>query len=99
VGGGRFGGPEVLRNIEADVPDPGPGQVTISVRACGMNPADAKHIVPGQDPSLLPLSIGYQDGELAPSISCSSPRPAAQLICRLTGSAYDCFQRTRLTGS
>ena len=33
-----FGGPEVLRNVEADVPDPGPGQVTIGVRACGMNP-------------------------------------------------------------
>jgi NADPH:quinone reductase len=55
-----FGGPEVLRNIEADVPDPGPGQVTIGVRACGMNPADAKHIAPGQDPGLLPLSLGYE---------------------------------------
>jgi NADPH:quinone reductase-like Zn-dependent oxidoreductase len=55
-----FGGPEVLRTIEVDVPDPGPGQVTITVRACGMNPADAKHIAPGQDPSLLPLSIGYE---------------------------------------
>jgi len=55
-----FGGPEVLRDIEADVPDPGTGQVTISVRACGMNPADAKHIAPGQDPRLLPLSIGYE---------------------------------------
>ena len=56
----RFGGPEVLRNIEVDVPDPGPGQVTISVRASGLNPADAKHIAPGQDPKLLPLSIGFE---------------------------------------
>ena len=55
-----FGGPEVLRNVEADVPDPGRGQVTIDVRACGMNPADAKHIAPGQDRSLLPLSIGFE---------------------------------------
>jgi len=55
-----FGGPEVLRNIEVDVPDPGPGQVTIDVRAAGMNPADAKHIAPGQDPKLLPLSVGYE---------------------------------------
>ena len=38
-----FGGPEVLRNVEVDVPEPGPGQVTIDVRAAGMNPADAKH--------------------------------------------------------
>jgi NADPH:quinone reductase len=55
-----FGGPEVLRSIAVDVPDPGPGQVTIGVRACGMNPADAKHIAPGQDPKLLPLSIGFE---------------------------------------
>jgi NADPH:quinone reductase len=55
-----FGGPEVLRDIEVDVPDPGPGQVTIDVRAAGINPADAKHIAPGQDPKLLPLSVGYE---------------------------------------
>ena len=55
-----FGGPEVLRNIEVDVPDPGPGQVTIDVRAAAMNPADAKHIAPGQDRALLPLSVGYE---------------------------------------
>ncbi len=55
-----FGGPEVLRHIEVDVPDPGPGQVTVDVRASGMNPADAKHIAPGQDPALLPLSLGYE---------------------------------------
>jgi NADPH:quinone reductase len=55
-----FGGPEVLRNIEVDVPAPGPGQVSISVRAAGMNPADAKHMAPGQDRKLLPLSIGYE---------------------------------------
>ena len=55
-----FGGPEVLRAIEVDVPEPGPGQVTIEVRAAGLNPADAKHIGPGQDARLLPLSIGYE---------------------------------------
>jgi NADPH:quinone reductase len=55
-----FGGPEVLRSIDGDVPDPGPGQVTIGVRAVGMNPADAKHIAAGQDRNLLPLSIGYE---------------------------------------
>jgi NADPH:quinone reductase len=55
-----FGGPEALRRVEVDVPDPGAGQVRIDVRACGMNPADAKHIAPGQDRSLLPLAIGYE---------------------------------------
>jgi hypothetical protein len=32
------GGPEVLRSIEVQVPDPGPNQVTIDVRAAAMNP-------------------------------------------------------------
>lgn len=55
-----FGGPEVLRSIDVDVPGPGRGEVTIDVRAAGMNPADAKHIAPGQDRKLLPLPIGYE---------------------------------------
>jgi NADPH:quinone reductase len=55
-----FGGPEVLRRVEVKVPDPKDGQVRIDVRASGMNPADAKHIAPGQDRSLLPLTIGFE---------------------------------------
>ena len=55
-----FGGPEVLRCIDVDVPEPSSGQATIGVRACGMNPADAKHIAPGQDRALLPVTIGYE---------------------------------------
>ena len=56
----QFGGPEALRSIEADVPEPGPGHATIDVRGVGMNPADAKHIARGQDPALLPLAVGYE---------------------------------------
>jgi NADPH:quinone reductase len=55
-----FGGPEVLQSIDVDVPGPGRGEVTIDVRAAGMNPADAKHIAPGQDRKLLPLPLGYE---------------------------------------
>jgi NADPH:quinone reductase len=55
-----FGGPEVLQLRDVDVPPPGPGEVTIAVRASGMNPADFKHFAPGQDRSLLPLTIGYE---------------------------------------
>ena len=57
-----FGGPAVLRAVAVDVPAPGPGEVTIAVRAAGMNPADYKHFGPGQDPALLPLTIGYEAG-------------------------------------
>lgn len=55
-----FGGPEVLEETVIELRDPGPGEVTVAVRAAGMNPADYKHFGPGQDPKLLPLSIGYE---------------------------------------
>ena len=55
-----FGGPEVLRRIDTDVPAAGRGAVTIDVRAAGMNPADAKHIAAGQDRTQFPMSIGYE---------------------------------------
>jgi len=65
-----FGGPEVLKLVETDVPTPGPGQVTIEVRAAGVNPADHKHFAAGQDPGLLPLAIGY---EVAGVVSALGP--------------------------
>jgi len=37
-----FGGPEVLHEAEVDVPEPGPKQVRIRVRAAGVNPIDYK---------------------------------------------------------
>jgi NADPH:quinone reductase len=86
-----FGGPEVLRNIEADVTDPGPGQVTITVRAVGMNPADAKHVAPGQDRALLPLSIGYEVAgvvtELGPGTELASGggAPGDEVVAQVTG--------------
>jgi NADPH:quinone reductase len=55
-----FGGPEVLEMRAVDLAPPERGQVTIEVRAAGMNPADFKHISSGQDPSLLPLTLGYE---------------------------------------
>jgi NADPH:quinone reductase-like Zn-dependent oxidoreductase len=55
-----FGGLEVFDLVEAEVPAPGEGEVTIDVRAAGMNPADYKHIASGSDRSLLPAPIGYE---------------------------------------
>ncbi|MBV9002875.1 MAG: NADP-dependent oxidoreductase [Solirubrobacterales bacterium] len=65
-----FGGPEVLEEISVDLSAPGAGEVTVAVRACGMNPADYKHFGPGQDPSLLPLTVGY---EVAGAIAVLGP--------------------------
>jgi NADPH:quinone reductase len=57
----RFGGPEeALELVKVDVPPPRAGEVVVDVRAVGMNPADYKHIAAGQNPKLLPLSLGYE---------------------------------------
>jgi NADPH2:quinone reductase len=52
------GGPEVLRLVERDVPEPGPGEVRVAVHVSGVNPTDWKsrrrepsfpEVVPNQD--------------------------------------------------
>jgi NADPH:quinone reductase len=60
----RPGGLEVFELVETEVAPPGPGEVTVRVRASGMNPADAKHVA-GADPADFPRSVGYEvAGEL-----------------------------------
>ena len=55
-----FGGPEVLEETVVELSEPESGEVIVDVRAAGMNPADYKHFGPGQDPKLLPLTIGSE---------------------------------------
>jgi NADPH:quinone reductase-like Zn-dependent oxidoreductase len=56
----QLGGPDTWELQEHDVPAPRAGEVTIEVRAAGMNPADVKHVATGTDPSRLPVAIGYE---------------------------------------
>ncbi|MGO4690070.1 NADP-dependent oxidoreductase [Glaciibacter sp. 2TAF33] len=65
-----FGGLDVFELVEADVPEPGPGQVTIQVRAAGMNPTDFKSVARGTDRSRLPFPVG---SEIAGVISALGP--------------------------
>ncbi|GAA4531577.1 NADP-dependent oxidoreductase [Amycolatopsis samaneae] len=57
----EFGGPEVLRLVDAEEPHAGLGQVRIAVRAAGVNPADWR-IREGQaiggSPAALPAGLG-----------------------------------------
>lgn len=57
-----YGGPENLALVEVDVPEPGPGEVTVSVLACGVNPADIKSYSGafGTDPAALPKRLGFE---------------------------------------
>lgn len=60
----RYGGPESIEAFEVDVPRAGPGQVTIEVRAAGVNPSDWKGITGlgrgGADPAALPKPLGLE---------------------------------------
>ena len=57
-----FGGPEVLSVIDEPTAAPAAGQVTIEVKAAGINPADWKIYggMFGQDETLLPLRVGFE---------------------------------------
>ncbi len=50
-----FGGPDQLALTEVPTPEPGPGEVRVSVRAIGVNPVDWKSYsgLMGQDPAAL----------------------------------------------
>ncbi|WP_345480419.1 NADP-dependent oxidoreductase [Amnibacterium soli] len=58
----RYGGPEVLEVVEEEVTQAGPGQVTVEVRAAGLNPADYKMVegAYSKDPDGLPVRPGYE---------------------------------------
>ncbi|RNG34805.1 quinone oxidoreductase family protein [Streptomyces botrytidirepellens] len=56
----EYGGPEVLRVVEAEAPEPGPGQVTIDVAYAGVNFADLKARAEGYRVASLPCRPGLE---------------------------------------
>ena len=49
----EFGDPGVLRVADVPLPEPGPGQIRVSVAAAGINPVDTYNV---KDPSWAGLS-------------------------------------------
>lgn len=50
---------------DVEVPAPGVGEVTVHVRAAGINPADAKHVASARPGASFPVPIGYElSGEI-----------------------------------
>lgn len=74
----EYGGPDVLQVVDVEVPPPGPGEVTIEVRAVGVNPADYKGFSGRMtsDPGALPIRPGYEVAgviaELGPDTAIAS---------------------------
>ncbi|MFE4393961.1 MULTISPECIES: NADP-dependent oxidoreductase [Streptomycetaceae] len=57
----EFGGADVLRPIDIELPAPGPGQVRVAVRAVGVNPLDHK-LRTGELAGFFPVSFPYVPG-------------------------------------
>ncbi|WP_129307550.1 zinc-binding dehydrogenase [Streptomyces sp. L2] len=56
----EYGGPEVLRAVTAEVPEPGPGQVAVDVAYTGVNFADVKARAEGYRVERLPYVPGLE---------------------------------------
>lgn len=73
-----YGNPEVLAVIDVAVPDPGPGQVRIAVRAAGVNPFDYKMYdgTFGTDPAKLPMRLGAEAAGVVTAVGAHATGPA-----------------------
>lgn len=73
-----YGGPEVLSVIDEVVPEPGPGQVRIDVRAAGVNPFDHKVYSGafGTDPAKLPLRLGVEAAGVVTAVGTRANGPS-----------------------
>lgn len=59
------GEPSAWDFVDEDVPDPQEGEITVRVRAAGVNPADAKHVAAPRGGVEFPVPIGYEiSGEI-----------------------------------
>ena len=89
-----FGGPEVLAVVDEALPDPGPGQVSVEVRAVGTNPADYKMFSGnfGADTTQLPMPVGSEAAGVVTAVGSGAAGPGgpvrpgdAVILFRITG--------------
>lgn len=84
-----YGGPENLELQEVSLGEPGPGQVRVSVRAAGVNPADVKGYRNEGDPSRLPLPLGYEAAGVVTAVGAgASAAEGDEVIVFRTSGAY-----------
>lgn len=76
-----YGGPEQLEVREVVVPQPNPGQVTIEVRAAGVNPIDYKLYsgAMGSDASRLPLPQGLEVAGVVTAVGDDAEGPSGPI--------------------
>ncbi|MBC2904185.1 quinone oxidoreductase family protein [Streptomyces cupreus] len=86
----EYGDPEVLKVVEADIPEPGPGQVTIDTAYVGVNFADVKARAEGYRVDALPFRPGLEvSGRIrAVGEGVEGLRPGQEVAALVGGGAY-----------
>jgi NADPH:quinone reductase-like Zn-dependent oxidoreductase len=76
-----YGGPEVLSVVNVEVPAPGVGEVTVEVRAAGVNPIDYKLYSGafGSSPDDLPVRLGLEVAGVVTAVGPDAAGPAGPL--------------------
>ncbi|MGW3206924.1 NADP-dependent oxidoreductase [Streptomyces sp. NPDC001135] len=77
-----LGGPEALKEVRVERPEPGPNQVLVRVRAAGVNPTDWKHRATGGFLGEPPFVLGWDvSGEVvATGIGAAAFRPGDEVF-------------------
>ncbi|MEU8033082.1 NADP-dependent oxidoreductase [Streptomyces sp. NPDC049099] len=77
-----LGGPEVLKEVRVERPQPGPNQVLVRVRAAGVNPTDWKHRATGGFLGEPPFVLGWDvSGEVVETgIGAAAFRPGDEVF-------------------
>ncbi|MET0494739.1 MAG: NADP-dependent oxidoreductase [Actinoplanes sp.] len=88
-----FGGPDVLHVAEVDVPQPGPGQVRLRIRAAAVNPIDYKirsgamqQVIPTTFPAIPGLEAAGVVDEVGPGVD--GLKPGDEVIAFTDTGAY-----------
>ncbi|WAZ19520.1 zinc-binding dehydrogenase [Streptomyces cinnabarinus] len=86
----EYGDPEVLKVVAAEVPEPGPGQVTIDAAYAGVNFADVKARAEGYRVDSLPYRPGLEvSGRIrAVGEGVTGLRPGQEVAALVGGGAY-----------
>ncbi|MEU2929616.1 zinc-binding dehydrogenase [Streptomyces sp. NPDC007251] len=86
----EYGGPEVLRVVTAQAPEPGPGQVSIDVAYAGVNFADLKARADGYRVPALPYVPGLEVSGRVRALGAGVTGPAVgqEVVALLEGGGY-----------
>lgn len=86
----EYGGPEVLKAVRADIPEPGPGQVSVDVAYAGVNFADLKARSEGYRVENLPHVPGLEVSGRVRAVGhgVEGLRPGQEVAALTGGGAY-----------